>query len=72
MEFLKSYLNFIEIKLSVDELLTIHQSLNEVCNGIDLFEFQTRIGVSREEVVHLMKMISQIINKADEKILEEG
>jgi hypothetical protein len=71
MQLLKNDSKSIEVRLSIDELLTIHQSLNEVCNGIDLFEFQTRIGVSREEVLHLMKVISQIISKVDEKMSEE-
>ncbi len=66
MQLLNNDSKSVEVKLSIDELLTIHQSLNEVCNGIDLFEFQTRIGVSREEVLHLMKEISQIINEIDE------
>ena len=60
-----------EIQISIDELITIHQTLNEVCNGIDLFEFQTRIGVSREEVLHLMKEIKKIIIGIEEKMSEE-
>ncbi len=72
MELLENSLTSADIRLSIDELLTIHQSLNEVCNGIDLFEFQTRIGVSREEVLHLMKIISQIIKKIDEKMPKES
>lgn len=71
MEFLKNNLTSADIKISIDELLTIHQSLNEVCNGIDLFEFQTRIGVSREEVACLMKIINQIIDKIEKNKLEE-
>lgn len=67
MQLLKNDFTSADIRLSIDELLTIHQSLNEVCNGIDLFEFQTRMGVSREEVLHLMKVISQIIKKTEEK-----
>lgn len=70
MQLLKSDEHSAEVRLSIDELFTIHQSLNEICNGIDLFEFQTRIGVSREEVLYLMKTISQIINKV-EKMSEE-
>lgn len=71
MQLLKNDLTSAEVRLSIDELLTIHQSLNEVCNGIDLFEFQTRIGVSREEVLHLMKIISQIVNKIEKKTVED-
>ncbi|MBS0655627.1 MAG: hypothetical protein JSR46_07615 [Verrucomicrobia bacterium] len=62
MKLLKNNSKSTEILLSIDELLTIHQSLNEICNGIDVFEFQTRIGVSREEVVELMKEFATVIN----------
>ena len=72
MKLLKNNSNSAEVQLSIDDLITIHQSLNEVCNGIHLFEFQTRIGVSKEEVSHLMTTISQIINKIDEKTAEES
>lgn len=65
MELLKSDQTSADIKISIDDLITIHQSLNEVCNGIDLFEFQTRIGVTREEVDHLMDVINQIIQKIE-------
>ena len=66
MQLLKNDSNSVEVKISIDELLTIHQSLNEVCHGIDLFEFQTRIGVSKDEELGIMKEISQIIKKIEE------
>jgi hypothetical protein len=72
MQLLKNDLASADVRLSVDELLTIHQSLNEVCNGIDLFEFQTRVGVSREEVSQLMNIISEIISKIDETLAENS
>jgi hypothetical protein len=45
------------MELSEIELGTIGNCLNEVCNGIDVTEFQTRIGVSREEVKALLQEI---------------
>ena len=47
------------IELSEEELGTIGNCLNEVCNGIEVFEFQTRIGVTREAVQELLRMIVQ-------------
>lgn len=55
-----------DVRIAIDDLLTIHQSLNEVCHGIDVFEFQTRVGVSKEEVLLLMKSIREIINNVEE------
>lgn len=66
MELLNNDATSAEVRLSIDDLITIHQSMNEVCNGIDLFEFQTRIGVSREEVSNLMRIINQIIEKIEQ------
>ncbi len=45
------------IDLSPDELSTIGNCLNEVANGIEIFEFQTRIGVERDEVQKLLDLI---------------
>lgn len=36
------------IGMSRDELLIVNAALNEVCNGIEVFEFETRIGANRE------------------------
>lgn len=36
--------NELQITLSRDEFLVIHQSLNEVCNGLYIQEFDKRIG----------------------------
>ena len=46
-----------EILLSKEDLGTVGNCLNEVCNGIEVFEFQTRIGVSREQVSKLLDTI---------------
>ena len=49
-----------QLSLTRDELLILRSSLNEVCNGIDLFEFETRMGASREEVAALMVKLKTI------------
>jgi hypothetical protein len=33
----------------------IGNCLNEVCHGIDLFEFETRIGASKEETRRVLE-----------------
>lgn len=58
--FLKSDKFHIEMK--IEDLLLINAALNEVCNGVDVFEFETRIGASREEAGSLMDAISSIID----------
>jgi hypothetical protein len=50
------------IDLTLDELGTINNALNEVCNGLHLEgEFSTRMGCSLEEARALLAKISRII-----------
>ena len=49
-----------QIELGLEEILILNNSLNEVCNGIDLFEFATRMGVDRERVRLLLAESSEL------------
>jgi hypothetical protein len=40
----------LRVDLSRDELLIVNAALNEVLNGIAVFEFETRIGTTRDRV----------------------
>lgn len=53
------------IGLTRDELLIVNAALNEVCNGIEVFEFETRIGADRERVAALLKEIGSLLDKMD-------
>jgi len=46
------------ITATTDELVALGNCLNEVCNGIDLFELETRIGASREKIAEMLATIS--------------
>ena len=48
------------VVLTRDELLTIGQALNEVCHGLDIPEFATRMGVEREVAIDLLHRIHAI------------
>lgn len=52
-----------EIEISKDELLILHAALNEVCNGIEVFEFETRIGASPERVAVLMGELGELLDR---------
>ena len=47
------------LEASKDELLTLSNALNEVCNGIhiDDAEFSTRLGATRAEVRRLLRSV---------------
>lgn len=49
------------ITLSVSELITINNALNEVCNALHVDEFQTRIGATIEEARELLSSINQVL-----------
>jgi hypothetical protein len=50
------------VELTRDDLLTINNALNEVCNGIHLEgEFDTRMGCSVEEARGLLAEVNQLI-----------
>lgn len=51
------------IELDCDELLTLNAALNEVCNGIDVHEFETRIRTSRAVAGKLMAEIQMVLDR---------
>jgi hypothetical protein len=51
------------IELSELDLVVVNNALNEVLNGIDLFEFSTRIGVERDQVVELLSQVSAALDR---------
>jgi hypothetical protein len=54
-----------QIDLGRDELLILNNALNEVCNGVALFEFETRIGATRDRVVVLLKEIGTLLDEME-------
>lgn len=50
------------VEFDRQELLIIHAALNEVCNGIALFEFETRMGAKREEVARLLEETGRLLD----------
>jgi hypothetical protein len=51
------------ILVTKEELVTLSNALNEVCNGLDLPEFATRIGTSREEAESLLSTLSELYDR---------
>ncbi|MCW0314796.1 hypothetical protein [Pantoea ananatis] len=52
-----------EINITEEELLILNSALNEICNGIDIAEFETRIGSERSEVIALLSKIGNILDQ---------
>jgi len=47
----------ITVTFTSEELRILVNSLNEVCNALDLEEFSTRMGAELDEVERLLKML---------------
>ena len=45
------------ITATADELIVLGNCLNEVCHGIAVLEFETRLGGTREEVSEMLDKI---------------
>ena len=56
--------NFADVRLSEHELTIMSNVLNEVCNGVHIEdpEFQTRIGVTREEARNLLQAVTRLLS----------
>lgn len=53
------------VTLNESELLVLNAALNEICNGIDVQEFDTRIGFSKESVANLLGKISRVLDQIE-------
>lgn len=65
MKVIKCTNDAIDLQLSKRELVMLNNSLNEVCNGIDIFEFDTRIGASLEEVNKLLQALGRLLDQLE-------
>jgi hypothetical protein len=54
MELIEQKPSEILIRISEQEAVTLNNSLNEVCNGIEVPEFDTRMGCSVAEAQKLL------------------
>ena len=50
------------LQFTEDELHILNNALNEVCNGLDLWEFSTRMGAERGEVQRLLAEIQNLLD----------
>ena len=63
MEIIDTTVHRSQLRISRDELRIMKAALNEICNGIEVPEFDTRIGADRYEVAGLLKEVGQLLEK---------
>lgn len=49
------------VELSEAELMLLNNALNEVCNGIEVAEFHSRLGATENEAQALLKRINSLL-----------
>jgi hypothetical protein len=65
MEVINTAAEHSQIEIHRDELLIFNAALNEICNGIAVFEFETRIGADRARVAALLNEVGALLDKMD-------
>lgn len=63
MNILSTTENSADINITENELLILNSALNEICNGIDIAEFETRIGAEKDDVFALLNKIGIVLDK---------
>ena len=66
MEVLRREPHAAEIRLTRGELAIINNALNEICHGIDLPEFASRIGAERAEAERLLAGVGALLRRLSE------
>lgn len=56
------------LELSKDELGVLSNALNEVCNGIEVWEFDTRMGIKIENARIILETLTSIYKKANQTL----
>ncbi|MEU8320513.1 hypothetical protein AB0C33_19330 [Nonomuraea sp. NPDC048881] len=74
VEIVRATAEVITVNLGPDDALAINNALNEVCNGVHLddWDFQTRMGVERDQARSVLRAISDSIDAMREQRLAEG
>jgi len=63
MEVLRQERDAAEIRLTVAELAIVNNALNEICHGIELPEFDSRIGAERAAAERLLAGIGALLRR---------
>lgn len=65
MDIIKISKEKVILELSKDELGVLSNALNEVCNGIEVWEFDTRMGITIGGAKIILASLTSIYNKAN-------
>ena len=63
MKTLESGKNTAILELTANELLVINNALNEVCHGVKIIGFESRLGKDRPFAKELLMAIGQVLDQ---------
>ncbi len=63
MEIKKDEKGFFVLLASSHELLIINNALNEICNGLPLRDFETRVGAPLADAESLLKLVGKALDQ---------
>ncbi|WP_346229535.1 hypothetical protein [Microbispora maris] len=74
MEIIRATPDVIALILGREDVLAINNALNEICNGVHLdeWDFQTRMGVDREQARKVLHAIGAAIDVMKDQGRAEG
>ena len=62
MEIIEQKLTEVVVRISKEEAVILNNALNEVCNGIDLPDFETRMGCKEAEAQKLLSAFQSVLS----------
>lgn len=65
MEIIECKKKKIVLEMSEDECYLLINALNEVCNGIEVWEFETRLGATPEEAAKILAIMGSLYREAE-------
>lgn len=65
MKIIKTKIDSSVLEIGREELLTLNAALNEICHGIAVFEFETRIGADRRRAARLPSELGEALGRMD-------
>lgn len=67
MQVLETTATQARVELTIEDVTLINNALNEVCNGIDLPEFSTRLGATIEDARALLRQVTDLCTHMQER-----
>jgi hypothetical protein len=63
MEILSERNQSADVRLQLRDLILLNNAMNQVCNGISVPEFETRMGATTSEAADLLDQIGRLIDR---------